>query len=309
MIQVVGYSDCVPPRNKNLQKAQILPTVIEGVRRAGDHGELISGLGIRDCDVAVLQGWVHEGSAHSRHLNLRRAVIEHQQRISRRTLVADSNLFLYVNPANPHNYLRYSFDGVFPNTGNYFADHVDPMRWAQIAQDHAITVKPWRTKGRHILVCGQRDGGWSMGSIKVVDWLAQIIVRIRQYSDRPIVIRPHPGDKNAHRYIGEFNQAGVLSGVTISNTGHSLIHDLDRCWAVVNHNSSPAVGAIIEGIPVFLTDPERSQCREVANCDFSRIENPDMPDRQAWLEKIAMSHWSFQDWETGRAWAHIQKFV
>jgi len=309
MIRAAAYLDCVPPRNKNPQKAQILPTVIEGVRACGDHGELVPGVTVIDTDVAVLQGWVHEGSAHSRHLNLRRSVIDHQQRTGRHVLVADSNLFLYINTANPHDYLRYSFDGVFPNTGNYFDATVDPTRWAQIAQDHNITVKPWRSKGQHILICGQRDGGWSMASTRVVDWLAQVIVRIRQNSDRPIVIRPHPGDKNAHRYIGEFNQAGVLSGVSISAAGRSLIQDLDRCWAVVNHNSSPAVAAAIEGIPVFVTDPDRSQCRAVANTDFSRLENPIMPDRQAWLERIAMSHWSFQDWRSGRAWAHIRQFV
>ena len=40
--------------------------------------------------------------------------------------------------------------------------------------------------------------------------------------------------------------------------------DFVDCWAVVNHNSSPGVAAVMEGIPVILTDPERSQARDVA---------------------------------------------
>lgn len=309
VIEVVAYADCVPARNKNPQKAEILPCVIQGVQAAGDSGHLVTGADLRSARVAVIQGWVHQNSSHSRHLNLRRSVIQHQRATGGHVMTADSNLFLYANVNNPHNYLRYSLDGVFPDTGCYFDTSVDPGRWQQIARDHAITVKPWRTRGQHILICSQRDGGWSMGSVPVLDWLARVILEIRRHSDRPIVIRTHPGDKQAQRYIGEFNQAGVLTGVTLSAPGRSLSQDLDQCWAVVNHNSSPAVAAVIEGIPIFLTDADRSQACDMANRDLGNIENPIMPERRGWLERIAMSHWSFQDWRSGRAWAHIRKHV
>jgi hypothetical protein len=52
------------------------------------------------------------------------------------------------------------------------------------------------------------------------------------------------------------------------------VRNLKHCWAAVAHNSSPTVGAAIEGIPVFVTDPARSQCRDIANTDLSQIENP-----------------------------------
>jgi len=308
-MQVIAYQDCVPPKNKNPQKSQILPTVITGVRTTGDQADLVHGSQLRRCDVAVIQGWVHERSSKSRHLELRRNIIQYQKANGNRTLIADSNLFLYMDPRNPHNYLRYSFDDVFPNDGEYFDSRVDPCRWQDIARDHGIILKPWRKKGSHILICCQRNGGWSMGKTSVVTWLAKVIIKIRQHSDRPIVVRPHPGDKDAPSYIGEFHQAGELANVGISAAGSSLVDDLKHCWAVVNHNSSPAVGAAIEGVPVFVTDPVRSQCREIAATDLALIEAPIMPDRQQWLYKIAMSHWSFADWETGRAWAHIRQFV
>jgi hypothetical protein len=34
-----------------------------------------------------------------------------------------------------------------------------------------------------------------------------------------------------------------------------------------------------------------------------------MPDRQAWVERIAMCHWSQQEIMSGQAWQHIKKFI
>ena len=85
--------------------------------------------------------------------------------------------------------------------------------------------------------------------------------------------------------------------------------DLQNCWAVVNHNSSPTVGSVIEGYPIFVTDPVRSQCTPVANTELSLIETPAMPDRQSWVERIAMCHWSHQDVVSGAAWRHIRTYI
>jgi hypothetical protein len=89
----------------------------------------------------------------------------------------------------------------------------------------------------------------------------------------------------------------------------SLLHDLQGCWAVVNHNSSPAVAAAIEGYPVFVTDLARSQCGEIANTDLAQIESPVLPARDQWLERLAMSHWKFDELKSGQAWAHLRQYV
>ena len=65
----------------------------------------------------------------------------------------------------------------------------------------------------------------------------------------------------------------------------------------------------IEGIPIFVTDPERSQCADIANTDLSLIEKPNMPDRQAWAERLAMSHWNFDELKSGECWHHMRQYV
>jgi hypothetical protein len=245
----------------------------------------------------------------SPHTQLRTNVI---RRITNRYSVGvDSNLFLYATPNNPQHYLRYSFNDVFPTYGIYCDTDVDPTRWNKLSSNLGIQLKDYRTTGDHILLLLQRNGGWSMGGYDVQDWAISTIDAIRQFTDRPIVIRPHPGDKAARTYLNpnshhckiKFSKRVRLS------TNPNLVDDLRNCWAAVNYNSSPVVGAAIEGYPIFVSDPLNSQCAEIANTDFSQIENPQLPNRQPWVERLAMFHWNFDELRSGECWQHMKKFI
>jgi hypothetical protein len=304
-MKVISYLRTVPPGNKNIEKENILHYFVQGVNRIGDQGILQDQTTLLDCDIAVIQGWVHEGSRNSTHLNFRKSIIDKQHRDRKHVLIADSNLFLYVDKTNPHHYLRYSFDGVFPTTGNYFNSTVDPSQWQQISKDHGINLKPWRTQGTHILICTQRNGGWSMKGFDVVVWLEKTVTEIRKYTTRPIIVRAHPGDKNAINYLNSKDPRWTIS------SAEKITDDFINAWAVITYNSSPAVAAAIEGIPVFVTDPvpQMSQAFEIANTELSSIESPNLVERQQWIEKISMSHWNFQQLKSGQAWQHIRKYV
>ena len=311
-MKFVSYLACLPPTNKNVEKGEILDRYAMGVAYMGDQVISHTQRTLIDADVAMMIGWVHENSKESPHLDFRKQIINYQKTKGKRVLLADSNLFLYKNTANPLHYLRYSYDGIFPNTGNYCDKEIDPARWKKLSADLGISLRDYRSNGNHILLCLQRNGGWSMGSYDVIDWTAKTINELRKYSTRDIVIRAHPGDKGAKGYLSPNNlikKIGMLKGVRLSRDGHSLENDLKNCWAVVNHNSSPTVGAAIEGYPIFVTDPTRSQCAEIANTDLAQIENPNLPDRQTWAERLAMFHWNFAEIESGECWTHMRKYV
>ena len=302
-MKFVAYLSSVPPSKKSQHKTDLLKRFVDGVQAAGDVGVISSTPALVDADVAFIQGWAHPTGKQAAHTLFRKSVYDYQRLTHNRLLVVDSNLFNY---RSKNEYSRYSFDGVFPNTGTYFWDSPDPARWQSISRDTGIVLKDWRQNGKHILVCLQRNGGWSMGTYDIVDWTADTIVKLQQATDRPIILRPHPGDKSARQHIGDI---GHLRNVTLSRPDATLMDDLKDCWAVVNHNSSPTVGSVIEGYPIFVTDPDRSQSTAVANTDLSSIETPAMPDRQAWVERIAMCHWNQQEIMSGAAWQHIRKFV
>lgn len=303
-MRVVSYIRGVPVKNNKPEKTEVLTRFIDGVNRTGqDLGISHPGTTYIPSDVAVIQGFVHENSGRAPHLHLRRTVLQQQKLNQKKTIIVDSNLFLYQEPTNRLKYLRFSMDGVFPTTGNYFDSIVDPNRWIKISKDLNLELKPWRSKGKHILLCCQRNGGWSMGGIDVASWVKSTVAELKHYTDRPIIVRAHPGDRMAKQYLANI-------GLTVS-TNESIKQDLKDCHATVMYNSSPSVASVIEGIPTFITDPQpkKSQAYFVSNKRLQDIENPLMPERQQWIEKLCMSHWKFDELSDGSAWNHMRQFI
>lgn len=302
----VAYYGGIPPKNNNSEKPKILDNFLIGVNAAGDTAIAHRDMNAIPCDVALIQGFVHEHGKTAPHLILRKAAVDLQKRNGKRSLIVDSNLFLYNDSGNNHKYLRYSFDGVFPTTGFYFDKDVDPHRWEKISKNLNLTLKPYRNSGEHILICLQRHGGWSMRGLSSIDWLDKTILEIRKYSpSRPIVVRPHPGDKKIRSILKVSH-----SNVKISNNT-SIKQDFQNAWATVVYNSSPSVASLIEGVPAFLTDPmpQHSQSYEVANYDLSRIESPELKERQQWIERLSMCHWNFDELRSGEAWNFFKKYI
>jgi hypothetical protein len=305
-MKIVSYLGTVPANNSNPQKTELLIKFIKGVQLNNDTGIVHNERTLVNSDVAIIQGWVYE-DVSSQHLKLRKQVIDQQLQHKKFVVAADANLFLYKDKTNSHGYLRYSFNGIFPNTGIYCDDVIDKLRWEKISKDTNIFLESYKSQGKNIVIMLQRNGGWSMNGLDVQEWAAKVITEIRKYSDRPIIVRPHPGDKRAIHYLKN-SKIKHFKNVTVSSFGTDLATDLNNAWAVVNHNSSAVVGPIIQGYYAFITDPEKSQCAEVANTDFSLIENPKQFDRQHWLERISMFHWKFSELEDGTCWRHMRNY-
>ena len=297
------YYAGIPAKNTKSEKRDVLRNFHLGVPK-GQSTE-VETFDYKPSDLAVIQGWVHANSGNAPHLNFRKRIIEQQKKHGGKTVAVDSNLFLYRDPRNTKQYLRFSLDGVFPTTGEYFWQSTTPSRWQQIKQDLGIELKPWRTDGEHILICLQRNGGWSMAGLDVMTWCNDIIQEIKLRTDRPIVIRTHPGDKRAQQYIRT-----APRGVAIS-TADSIVKDFENCYACITYNSSPGVAAAIEGVPVFVTDKkaQRSQAYDVANLNLKNINQPETYERQQWIEKISMSHYNFHDLANGTAWNTIKDYL
>lgn len=303
MKSVNVYYAGIPAKNTKKEKTDVLHYFHRGVK-TGYSKEIHESVW-QPSDLAVIQGWVHNNSAKTPHLQFRKEVIDKQKSIGKYTLAIDSNLFLYRDPGNTKTYLRFSLNDVFPTSGEYFNKSIDPKRWQKIKNDIGFDLQPWRTKGKNILVCLQRNGGWSMDGLDVMDWLNQTISTIKQNTDRPIIVRAHPGDRRTKDYL-KINH----SNVKITNN-KNICEDFQKAWATITYNSSPGVASAIEGVPVFVTDPipNRSQAYDVCNTDLKNIESPLLPERQQWIEKISMCHFNFDDLRNGVAWNIIKDYI
>ena len=304
------YLSSLPKHINGEEKINALTFFAEGAARCGDTAVTTQSQTYETCDVGAIIGNAFDanpGKVNLPHYKVRKMVMETQASRNRYWLSIDSNVFIYKDKLNPHRYLRYSFNGVFPATGIYCNSNPGIENWNNIRRHYNMDLKPWRSNGSHILITLQRPMGWSMRGQNLMSWLENTFANIRKHSDRPIIIRWHPGDwKNYPKYDAVLKKYRV----TISPQERHITQDLVNCWALVCHNSTPSAVAPIEGVPAFITDdPSYSQGGDIANTDFSRLENPLMPDREQWIKKLAQCHWSFEDLRSGRCWSHMRNWV
>ncbi len=187
----------------------------------------------------------------------------------------------YINRGNGEdNHYAAGFNGL-NGRADFKNKNMPPDRWGKLG----ISVKPWRTDGKHILLCGQVPWDASVDHIVFEDWLGLTRRLIAEATERPVRFRPHP---------------------QISKPDLSLDEDLEDCWAVVTFNSNTAVDAAIRGIPVFVSDLG-SMALTVANTDLGVIELPHTPERQQWLNDLAYTQWTPSEMKEGLAWAHLSQ--
>ena len=307
---VKSYISSLPAHINGEEKVRALTNFAEGAALCGDDSVTTRSQTYETCDVGVIIGnafGANPDKVKLPHYRVRKSVIDTQEQLNKYWVSIDSNVFIYKDRVNPHKYLRYSFNGVFPATGIYCNDDPGVENWNNMKRDYNMDLKPWRINGNHILITLQRPMGWSMRGVNLMAWLDGTFANIRQYSDRPIVMRWHPGDwKNINNYLPILKKYNA----TLSPQERHITEDLVNAWALVCHNSTPSSVATIEGVPAFITDnPGYCQAGEIANTDFSLLENPKMPDRDLWIRKLAQCHWSFEDTKSGRCWAHMRNWV
>jgi hypothetical protein len=296
MYDVVVYLSSLPRIADRNRKVEVLQAFAQGAQAQGAKVLVQKELQVVDCRLAVILGWVGT-TIRGPHIQLRQNVIDHQRRTRHHVMPIDASCFKFVDTDSY--FLRYSLDGVFYNTNNYANYNSDHSKWQQIQQKFNLSLSPWRTQGTHVLVCLQRDGGWSMKGTDMTAWTRQTVQRLRSITNKPIVIRPHPKHKI------NLSDLTSLPGVSESVNGSTLQQDLANAWAAVFCNSSSSVAAVLAGIPVFADDDD-CVAWAVANKDLAQIESPVMPDRTQWLNDLSSAHWTDDE---SRCGAIYQRFV
>ena len=160
-----------------------------------------------------------------------------------------------------------------------------------------LKLKPWRTDGEYILICAQHDKSEQWRDMPTLDrWVHNTVLKIREHSQRPIVIRPHPRCpiKDTFKMFGNVT---VQNPVQIDGTYDDFNLDFSNCWAVVSWSSNPGPQAVIAGVPVFV-GPD-SLAYDVANTDLANIETPHMPNRENWLVNYAHTEWTVDEIRSG----------
>jgi hypothetical protein len=298
-LDVVVYKSSVLNLSKHPRKESCLQSFADGAKLSGARTHIETTYKYTPSKLAVILGWVTQDKTTPNVL-LRQQIVEEQKKLGAKTMCIDAGCWKYADPEN--RFLRYSLDGPFYDQAEYANKNSDSKSWKKISKALNIDIKPWRTKGRHILVCMQRDGGFSMKNLDPMIWLEQKIIDIRRYTDRPIIIRPHPGKpQDFSRFIQ--SNISVMDSKTVP-----LVNSMNKAWAAVFFNSSSSVAAICEGIPIFIDD-NSCVAKDVANTSLEDIENPKIFERNQWLFDLAAAHWSDEDGKSGKIYQKFMPFL
>jgi len=154
-------------------------------------------------------------------------------------------------------------------------------RWRRLG----IKLQPWRRTGRNILLALPDDKPGKFYGIERQQWIDSTIQRLKEYTDRPIVVReraPRRSDRQANRFVDALKQ---------------------DVFAVVTFNSVAAVESIINGIPAVVLAPTHA-ARSVASTDIAQIETPFYADedlRYRWACYLAYGQFHTSELANGTA--------
>jgi hypothetical protein len=124
-------------------------------------------------------------------------------------------------------------------------------------------------------------------------WVLDTIAQVRQHSDRPIHVRPHPRSR--------LHLPSLPAGITVEQprliNGTYDSYDIHfDCHAVINYNSGPGIQAAIAGSrPVVHT----SSLAYPVSVDMANIENPYDIDREQWLIEICHTEYTPDELRAG----------
>jgi hypothetical protein len=286
--------------NKFSNKVLLMDNFSTGVRACGDIAMeyKTNSLSVHDLDAGFILGYTLER-------NFRKLIIDTLKEKNIPRIFVDSNILHYAK--SEHEWHRYSLNSVYPNDGVYFFDLLNNNKWNIFSDWHNVDLKPWRDDGEHILLLCQRPKGWNMFNNNQEQWIKNTIKEIRNYSSRPIVVRLHPGDGTKEKQIAKLKYF-YRDKIQFSQNSN-IKDDLKNCWCAVGYNSTPNVVSAIEGVPVYVEDPVHSWAQDIAFTDLREIENPPMPDRSEWINKIANIHWSNEEVKSGKLWSAIKNYI
>ena len=211
-------------------------------------------------------------------------------------------IFLEANPLARYyeikniedNYFRICLNNVYHSKSSYLDLEIDKNRWNNILNECNLKVKPWRKNGDHLLIIMNSTNLYSMEDKDLYEWINNVIEIIRNSNcQRKIIIRPKDIDlnnikKENNRIIFNLKKETKIiydkfNNIDISpSQKNELEKDLDNAWASILFSTTASVISIIKGIPVFCGSPNTIGY-EISNHDFTKINEPVMPDRTNFL--------------------------
>jgi hypothetical protein len=176
------------------------------------------------------------------------------------------------------------------NANGYYG-HLDNLDWDRPRKMNLVLGTPANTKS-HIVIAAQHTQSEQLAGVDLTTWIHAQIQLIKNNTDRPIHIRPHPRcSLNTTSFAG----VKIESPSRVSNTYDSFDLGLN-CHAIVNYNSGPGIQAAIAGVRPIV---EMSSLAYPVAVGLADIEQPYTTDRDLWLAQISHTEYTVAELEQG----------
>ena len=175
--------------------------------------------------------------------------------------------------------------------------HTENLDWDRPAR---LNIQLAQSSGNHILVAAQHCNSLQLSGVDLESWIVQQINDLRQHSDRPIRVRPHP---RCQLQLSKLPKSvRIETPEKLTNTYDSF--DIDyQCHAVINYNSGPGIQAAIAGTRPIV---DTSSLAYPVSVLIEDIERPYTVDREQWLVELCHTEYTLDEIEQGQ-WIHRLK--
>jgi hypothetical protein len=175
-------------------------------------------------------------------------------------------------------------------TAQGYYGHQDCLDWDRPRKLN-ISLATQTVTRPEIVVALQHTKSLQVAAIAdMTQWVHDTVLLLRHYTDRPVVIRPHP------RCSIPLPPGSVVEQPRrVANTYDAYDMHFD-CHAVVNYNSGPGIQAAIAGVrPVV----DATSLAHPVGVDWASIEQPYTVDRDLWLVQICHTEYTLQEIQQG----------
>lgn len=181
-------------------------------------------------------------------------------------------------------------------TANGYYGHTENLDWDR-PRKLGISLAINLSRNPRIVIAAQHARSLQVvGLVSMEGWVVRQVEQLRRFTDRPIVVRPHPRSPLNSAGLVHLPQDVIIEQPQrIANTYDSYNLAFD-CHAVVNHNSGPGIQAALAGTRPIV---DRSSLAHPVSIGFEDIENPYKVDRDQWLTEICHTEYKVQEIESG----------
>ena len=201
------------------------------------------------------------------------------------------------------------------NDGNFLSDDSPGDRWQMLVKKFNVKYEPWRKSNPEdpILFGLQPKDNWSMNELDPIDWFNDVYKKLRPITKRKFIVRPHPN--NVSNILERRKE--LPDDIELQYTQKNFVGDekkhyrfhfqeaLNNCHAFITHNSTASVDSCVRGVPTFVTS-DLALCWTVANKDLTKIESPDYPEREQWVNDLGYKLWSIKEIRDGTVYKRFK---